>query len=127
MSTSHYSSRDYDHAPRSPHTAHTAYMRAVAPDWDEPLSGVAATNINPTPDDIGAHTVRIPLRRERALDRIRVYMECLWLFVFTSALILFDAAGVVYFWGEPEVWVFISLTLPAWVLSLAVLNKINRM
>jgi hypothetical protein len=97
-------------------------MRAVAPEWDEPLSGVT-----PNPDDDDAHMVRIPLRRERALDRIRVYMECLWLFVFTSALILFDAAGVVYFWGEPEVWVFIALTLPAWVLSLAVLSKINRM
>ena len=121
MSTSHYS-RNSTPAPRSPHTAHTAYMRAVAPEWDEPLSGVT-----PNPDDDDAHMVRIPLRRERALDRIRVYMECLWLFVFTSALILFDAAGVVYFWGEPEVWVFISLTLPAWVLSLAVLSKINRM
>jgi hypothetical protein len=121
MSTSHYSSRDYTNAPGNKlpcgnSCRHTDLMREVISEWDEQLAG-----------EPGMHTVRIPIWRERLLDRVKLYLECVWLFIFTSVLILFDASGIVYFWGEAECWVFAALVLPAWALLIVCLRKISSL
>jgi hypothetical protein len=123
MSTSHYSTSA---APKTPAERwQTQTVHSLAPDWDEPLCGVSLPHSRPEQTDTGAGTLRVYQRTP--VNVLHVLIECLWLFLCTAAVIVFDAAAVVYFWGEPECWVFAALTLPVWVLAMATLKKIRSL
>lgn len=79
------------------------------------------------PDDRVCLPVDTTLERERRREhRARQYLECAWLAVLTLVLVAADAAGLVYFFGGWEWWIFVGLLAVSWTLAVALLNKLKN-